>query len=153
MLRAYLNVQSLAIACLFRTSSALQVPRRDSSFFTRCFIKTPFLFFFQAEDGIRDFCLSRGLGDVYKRQRRGGAVTRIEVTQLIGRVRFHVDQTTPTSYCPQSSTKLTSKPADWPWEADNLRETQPARRWINYQVTEQTSSNRTTEKRPKTTFK
>ena len=23
---------------------------------------------FQAEDGIRDFCLSRGLGDVYKRQ-------------------------------------------------------------------------------------
>ena len=23
----------------------------------------------QAEDGIRDFCLSRGLGDVYKRQR------------------------------------------------------------------------------------
>ena len=27
-----------------------------------------FFFFFQAEDGIRDFCLSRGLGDVYKRQ-------------------------------------------------------------------------------------
>ena len=25
-------------------------------------------FFFQAEGGIRDFCLSRGLGDVYKRQ-------------------------------------------------------------------------------------
>ena len=25
-----------------------------------------FFFFFQAEDGIRDFCLSRGLGDVYK---------------------------------------------------------------------------------------
>ena len=25
-------------------------------------------FFFQAKDGIRDFCLSRGLGDVYKRQ-------------------------------------------------------------------------------------
>src|SRR5674476_942451 len=30
-------------------------------------------FFFQAEDGIRDFCLSRGLGDVYKRQRRARA--------------------------------------------------------------------------------
>ena len=29
-------------------------------------------FFFQAEDGIRDFCLSRGLGDVYKRQGAGG---------------------------------------------------------------------------------
>ncbi len=25
-------------------------------------------FFFQAEDGIRGFCLSRGLGDLYKRQ-------------------------------------------------------------------------------------
>eukprot|EP01015_Nassula_variabilis_P029378 TRINITY_DN6294_c0_g1_i1.p3 TRINITY_DN6294_c0_g1~~TRINITY_DN6294_c0_g1_i1.p3 ORF type:complete len:135 (+),score=28.60 TRINITY_DN6294_c0_g1_i1:34-438(+) len=28
------------------------------------------VFFFQAEDGIRDFCLSRGLGDVYKRQQQ-----------------------------------------------------------------------------------
>ena len=28
-------------------------------------------FFFQAEDGIRDCLLSRGLGDVYKRQRGG----------------------------------------------------------------------------------
>ena len=27
-----------------------------------------YLFFFQAEDGIRDCLLSRGLGDVYKRQ-------------------------------------------------------------------------------------
>ncbi len=27
-----------------------------------------FCFFFQAEDGIRDCLLSRGLGDVYKRQ-------------------------------------------------------------------------------------
>ena len=30
--------------------------------------KSHIFFFFQAEDGIRDFCLSRGLGDVYKRQ-------------------------------------------------------------------------------------
>ena len=29
------------------------------------------LFFFQAEDGIRDLVRSRGLGDVYKRQRFG----------------------------------------------------------------------------------
>ena len=29
------------------------------------------LFFVQAEDGIRDLVRSRGLGDVYKRQRRG----------------------------------------------------------------------------------
>ena len=27
-----------------------------------------FVFFFQAEDGIRDRSVSRGLGDVYKRQ-------------------------------------------------------------------------------------
>ena len=27
------------------------------------------IFFFQAEDGIRDLVRSRGLGDVYKRQR------------------------------------------------------------------------------------
>ena len=31
------------------------------------------LFFFQAEDGIRDLVRSRGLGDVYKRQVRGEA--------------------------------------------------------------------------------
>ena len=32
------------------------------------------VFFFQAEDGIRDLVRSRGLGDVYKRQVDGGAV-------------------------------------------------------------------------------
>ncbi len=31
------------------------------------------VFFFQAEDGIRDFCLCRGLGDVCKRQTGGSA--------------------------------------------------------------------------------
>ena len=30
------------------------------------------VFFFQAEYGIRDLVRSRGLGDVYKRQRDGG---------------------------------------------------------------------------------
>ena len=30
-----------------------------------------FIFFFQAEDGIRDLVRSRGLGDVYKRQAKG----------------------------------------------------------------------------------
>ena len=30
-----------------------------------------FVFFFQAEDGIRDLVRSRGLGDVYKRQSQG----------------------------------------------------------------------------------
>ena len=32
------------------------------------------VFFFQAEDGIRDAQESRGLGDVYKRQEYGGAL-------------------------------------------------------------------------------
>ena len=31
-------------------------------------IRLSVLFFFQAEDGIRDLVRSRGLGDVYKRQ-------------------------------------------------------------------------------------
>ena len=31
-----------------------------------------YVFFFQAEDGIRDLVRSRGLGDVYKRQGRDG---------------------------------------------------------------------------------
>ena len=31
-----------------------------------------FVFFFQAEDGIRDLVRSRGLGDVYKRQEQAG---------------------------------------------------------------------------------
>ena len=42
--------------------TSVVVSKSESVFFL-CFF-----FFFQAEDGIRDFCLSRGLGDVYKRQ-------------------------------------------------------------------------------------
>ena len=38
------------------------------------------VFFFQAEDGIRDLVRSRGLGDVYKRQH----IYRIEFLQLVG---------------------------------------------------------------------
>ena len=33
-----------------------------------CVSYVVFVFFFQAEDGIRDLVRSRGLGDVYKRQ-------------------------------------------------------------------------------------
>ncbi len=47
------------------------------------------VFFFQAEDGIRDFCLSRGLGGVYKRQggradsvMPGGGPTAFSYTHL-----------------------------------------------------------------------
>ena len=39
-----------------------------SLFFLFCFVFFFLLFFFQAEDGIRDLVRSRGLGDVYKRQ-------------------------------------------------------------------------------------
>ena len=39
------------------------------------------IFFFQAEDGIRDLVRSRGLGDVYKRQLGIGALV---VVQLVG---------------------------------------------------------------------
>ena len=46
----------------------------------------PLIFFFQAEDGIRDSSTSRGLGDVYKRQ-GGGEVEgwRDEETRRMGR--------------------------------------------------------------------
>ena len=39
------------------------------------------VFFFQAEDGIRDLVRSRGLGDVYKRQEQGlvGEAGEVEV--------------------------------------------------------------------------
>ena len=37
------------------------------------------VFFFQAEDGIRDAQESRGLGDVYKRQVENGVGTLVEV--------------------------------------------------------------------------
>ena len=37
------------------------------------------MFFFQAEDGIRDLVRSRGLGDVYKRQHRAKPATLTQV--------------------------------------------------------------------------
>ncbi len=40
------------------------------------------IFFFQAEDGIRDFCLSRGLGDVYRGQALAHALARHSVCHL-----------------------------------------------------------------------
>ena len=38
-------------------------------------------FFFQAEDGIRDLVRSRGLGDVYKRQRCGHVLIAFVIHQ------------------------------------------------------------------------
>eukprot|EP00828_Plagiopyla_frontata_P035218 TRINITY_DN4611_c0_g1_i3.p1 TRINITY_DN4611_c0_g1~~TRINITY_DN4611_c0_g1_i3.p1 ORF type:complete len:183 (-),score=42.42 TRINITY_DN4611_c0_g1_i3:183-731(-) len=43
-------------------------------------------FFFQAEDGIRDFCLSRGLGDVYKRQTQ--STWEMQIWDTAGQERF-----------------------------------------------------------------
>src|SRR5674536_381334 len=48
------------------------------------------VFFFQAEDGIRDAQESRGLGDVYKRQVHG--VTIVGPQNLPSRVAFHASQ-------------------------------------------------------------
>ena len=44
------------------------------------FFCSVFLFFFQAEDGIRDRSPSRGLGDVYKRQVRNFTNGRVDFT-------------------------------------------------------------------------
>ena len=40
------------------------------------------VFFFKAEDGIRDLVRSRGLGDVYKRQAESCGLTPAEITAL-----------------------------------------------------------------------
>ena len=50
-----------------------------------------FFFFFQAEDGIRDFCLSRGLGDVYKRQEQSfcGVAKDSESNIIVGLYILH----------------------------------------------------------------
>ena len=41
------------------------------------------VFFFQAEDGIRDLVRSRGLGDVYKRQQQIGLPDQAEDSQIL----------------------------------------------------------------------
>ena len=41
------------------------------------------VFFFQAEDGIRDLVRSRGLGDVYKRQAEGGSHHLLDDVDLL----------------------------------------------------------------------
>ena len=56
------------------------------------------MFFFQAEDGIRDLVRSRGLGDVYKRQVVAGAhaplvevgVDAIDVLACVAAEQVHV---------------------------------------------------------------
>ena len=50
--------------------------------YNSCGLSVSVVFFFQAEDGIRDLVRSRGLGDVYKRQalgQRAGVRGRLRV--------------------------------------------------------------------------
>ena len=53
------------------------------------------VFFFQAEDGIRDLVRSRGLGDVYKRQQYNGLTFILQLCatmdRLLARPEHHVD--------------------------------------------------------------
>ena len=56
-------------------------------------------FFFQAEDGIRDFCLSRGLGDVYKRQETLSADSDAEYCRVL---HYDVSQLEPLASCPDA---------------------------------------------------
>ena len=53
---------------------------------------TRFIIFFQAEDGIRDFCLSRGLGDVYKRQVKKVKKKKKEEVEVIEDDEIPVDE-------------------------------------------------------------
>eukprot|EP00656_Telonema_subtile_P046648 TRINITY_DN53147_c0_g1_i1.p1 TRINITY_DN53147_c0_g1~~TRINITY_DN53147_c0_g1_i1.p1 ORF type:complete len:140 (+),score=22.65 TRINITY_DN53147_c0_g1_i1:7-426(+) len=48
-----------------------------------------FLFFFQAEDGIRDLVRSRGLGDVYKRQLCASHVSQVE--EHVGNIKLALE--------------------------------------------------------------
>ena len=68
-----------------------------------------FLFFFQAEDGIRDLVRSRGLGDVYKRQPTGSSRPRSRSTPLPAKpARWH----RPPGPSPVSYTHLTLPTSD-----------------------------------------
>ena len=49
----------------------------------RCFVIVSHIFFFQAEDGIRDLVRSRGLGDVYKRQIQGGPLMHVIAAKAV----------------------------------------------------------------------
>mgnify|MGYP003380406972 CR=1 FL=1 len=56
-----------------------------------CFVYL--FFFFQAEDGIRDLVRSRGLGDVYKRQRPGRSGGRSAPGGGVSQGGVHTDST------------------------------------------------------------
>ena len=54
----------------------------SSGVYMMCSSQSGSIFFFQAEDGIRDLVRSRGLGDVYKRQLGWNYTIMVEVTLI-----------------------------------------------------------------------
>ena len=80
--------------CIDARDSSCLVLSLDIYFYDRAVCRSPFtfLFFFQAEDGIRDLVRSRGLGDVYKRQPFAGV--KLNMPSVIFGDVFHFDNTT-----------------------------------------------------------
>ena len=59
----------MVLACVLVRVIDYRISRLVTVWFTLLkSLMVVFIFFFQAEDGIRDLVRSRGLGDVYKRQ-------------------------------------------------------------------------------------
>ena len=80
---------------------------------------------FSIEDGIRDFCLSRGLGDVYKRQAFDGAFEGVDgYANCIGKSPTAGRYTDPTRFRQHKKPLLTAL-GDTPYTtlADLARET------------------------------
>ena len=69
-------------------------------FLYECPYSTYVLFFFQAEDGIRDLVRSRGLGDVYKRQARSPRALRRTRRSAAPRLRAGLAVLRPIARCP-----------------------------------------------------
>ena len=72
------------------------------------------VFFFQAEDGIRDLVRSRGLGDVYKRQDPDAQTFDVsgDFVYLSGATMSIVDVSDPEHPIPVSYTHLTLPTSD-----------------------------------------
>ena len=72
------------------------------------------VFFFQAEDGIRDLVRSRGLGDVYKRQKMNIDEKIGQINQVVGDISTGTDvkQDNMLNQIPVSYTHLTLPTSD-----------------------------------------
>ena len=80
-----MHVVSCVLSC--------QLLHRDSVYCVYC------LFFFQAEDGIRDLVRSRGLGDVYRRQSPNTVDARIAPTAYpVGFKTLQIEGDIPVDY-------------------------------------------------------